>query len=64
MQHQLIDTPDFGMLQITFDQPGETIVAESGAMVAMDTQIEALGLDSIATMAGSRAKAGISANAA
>ncbi|MFO7565209.1 MAG: TIGR00266 family protein [Enhygromyxa sp.] len=39
MQHQLIDTPDFGMLQITFDQPNETIVAESGAMVAMDTGI-------------------------
>ncbi len=39
MQHQLIDTPDFGMLQITFEQPNETIVAESGAMVAMDTGI-------------------------
>ena len=39
MQHQLIDTPDFGMLQITFDQPNEKIVAESGAMVAMDTGI-------------------------
>ncbi|PRQ06237.1 TIGR00266 family protein [Enhygromyxa salina] len=40
MQHQLIDTPDFGMLQVTFDQPGEVIVAESGAMVAMDTGID------------------------
>lgn len=39
MQHQLIDTPDFGMLQVTFDQPNETIVAESGAMVAMDTGV-------------------------
>jgi len=39
MQHQLIDTPDFGMLQITFDQPNETIVSESGAMVAMDTGV-------------------------
>jgi uncharacterized protein (TIGR00266 family) len=39
MQHQLIDTPDFGMLQITFDQPNESIVAESGAMVAMDTGV-------------------------
>ncbi|HLT35466.1 MAG TPA: TIGR00266 family protein [Enhygromyxa sp.] len=39
MQHQLIDTPDFGMLQITFDQANETIVSESGAMVAMDTGI-------------------------
>ncbi len=40
MQHQLIDTPDFGMLQVTFDQPGEKIVSESGAMVAMDTAIQ------------------------
>ncbi|EDM75815.1 hypothetical protein PPSIR1_34782 [Plesiocystis pacifica SIR-1] len=40
MQHQLIDTPDFGMLQITFDQPNEKIVSESGAMVAMDTAIK------------------------
>lgn len=40
MQHQLIDTPDFGMLQVTFEQPGEVIVAESGAMVAMDTGVD------------------------
>ncbi|NVB37620.1 TIGR00266 family protein [Pseudenhygromyxa sp. WMMC2535] len=40
MQHQLIDTPDFGMLQVTFDQPNETIVSEAGAMVAMDTAIK------------------------
>lgn len=40
MQHQLIDTPDFGMLQVTFDQPGEKIVSEAGAMVAMDTAIK------------------------
>lgn len=40
MQHQLIDTPDFGMLQVTFEQPNEVIVAESGAMVAMDTGID------------------------
>lgn len=40
MQHQLIDTPDFGMLQITFEQPGEKIVSESGAMVAMDTAVQ------------------------
>jgi len=39
MQHQLIDTPDFGMLQVTFDQANETMVSESGAMVAMDTGI-------------------------
>src|SRR5690606_3626811 len=39
MQHQLIDTPDFGMLTRTVDPANETIVAESGAMVAMDTGI-------------------------
>jgi uncharacterized protein (TIGR00266 family) len=39
MQHQLIDTPVFGMLQVTFEQPGEHIVAEAGAMVAMDSGI-------------------------
>ena len=40
MQHQLIDTPDFGMLQVTFDQAGETVTSEAGAMVAMDTGIQ------------------------
>lgn len=35
MNTRLIDTPDFGMLEVTFDAPGEQIVAESGAMVSM-----------------------------
>lgn len=32
--------PDFGAVQITFDQPGEQVITESGAMVARDTAIE------------------------
>ncbi len=40
MRHEIRDSPDFGLLQITFDQPGEKVVAESGAMVAQDTAIQ------------------------
>jgi uncharacterized protein (TIGR00266 family) len=40
MQHHIRDSPDFGLLQVTFDQPGEKVVAESGAMVAMDTAVQ------------------------
>ena len=29
MRDEIIDAPDFGMLKITFDQPGESVVAES-----------------------------------
>jgi uncharacterized protein (TIGR00266 family) len=40
MKHELLDTPDFGLLRITFDAAGEHIVAESGAMVAMGPEVE------------------------
>ena len=40
MQQEIIDAPDFGMLKITFDQPGEKVVSEAGAMVAMGTEID------------------------
>ena len=40
MQQEIIDSPDFALLKITFDQPGEKIVAESGAMVAMGSEID------------------------
>jgi uncharacterized protein (TIGR00266 family) len=40
MQHEIMDDPDFAMLKITFDAPGEQLVAESGAMVAMDPAIQ------------------------
>lgn len=38
MRHEILDSPDFALLQLTMDM-GETVVAESGAMVAHDTQI-------------------------
>lgn len=40
MKHTIIDAPDFGMVRIVFDMPGESIVVESGAMVARDTAVE------------------------
>jgi uncharacterized protein (TIGR00266 family) len=39
MRDQILDAPDFGTLMLTFDAPGERVVAESGAMVAMSTGI-------------------------
>lgn len=35
-----MDAPDFAMLKVRLEQPGEKIVAESGAMVAMGPAIE------------------------
>jgi uncharacterized protein (TIGR00266 family) len=40
MRREILDSPNFGMLKITFEQPGERIVAESGAMVAMGAEID------------------------
>jgi len=40
MRSEIRHNPDFGCIQVTFDQPGEQLVAESGAMVARDTGIE------------------------
>jgi uncharacterized protein (TIGR00266 family) len=40
MQYGILDAPDFGMLKVVFEQPGEKIVAESGAMVAMSSDID------------------------
>ena len=40
MQHQILHNPDFGVLRIQFDAPGEVVVAESGAMVARDTPVD------------------------
>jgi len=40
MRHEIIDAPDFGLLKVTFDQPGEKIVAEAGAMVAMSGELD------------------------
>lgn len=40
MKQEIIDAPNFAMLRLTLEQPGERVVAESGAMVAMDAQID------------------------
>lgn len=40
MRHEIRHNPDFGILQVIFDQPGEQVLTESGAMVARDPAIE------------------------
>jgi len=40
MQHQIFHNPDFGVVRVQFDAPGESVVAESGAMVARDTAVD------------------------
>lgn len=40
MRHEIRHNPDFGIIQIAFDQPGEQVITESGAMVARDTGVE------------------------
>jgi uncharacterized protein (TIGR00266 family) len=40
VRHEIRHNPDFGLVQVHFDQPGEQIITESGAMVARDTSIE------------------------
>jgi uncharacterized protein (TIGR00266 family) len=39
MQHDILDSPDFAMLQFTLSA-GEQVVVEAGAMVAKDAQVE------------------------
>lgn len=39
MRYDIIDSPDFAMLQVILDT-GESVVAESGAMVAKDSAIQ------------------------
>ena len=40
MRHQIVDSPDFALLKVLFERPGEKIVAEAGAMVSMSTDIK------------------------
>ncbi|HTN87684.1 MAG TPA: TIGR00266 family protein [Sorangium sp.] len=40
MRDEIRDNPEFGVLHVTFEHPGEQIIAESGAMVARDTAID------------------------
>lgn len=39
MQTDVRHNPDFAVIRVQFDQPGEQVVAEAGAMVARDTGI-------------------------
>lgn len=39
MKYEILDAPDFGMLRVDFEAAGEKVVAESGAMVAMGSDI-------------------------
>jgi uncharacterized protein (TIGR00266 family) len=39
MKYEIVDAPDFGLLKVTFEQAGERVVAESGAMVAMGAEV-------------------------
>jgi len=40
MRSEILDAPNFALLKLTFEAPGEHVVAESGAMVAMGTEID------------------------
>ena len=40
MRYDLLEKPDFTMVQVTFDAPGEQMVCESAAMVARDSGID------------------------
>ena len=39
MKHEILDSPDFGFVKFTFEARGESLVAESGAMVGMSTEV-------------------------
>jgi uncharacterized protein (AIM24 family) len=40
MRYDLLEKPDFSMVQVTFDAPGEQMICESAAMVARDSGID------------------------
>lgn len=40
MRSEVRHNPDFGVVRVVFDQPGEEIVTESGAMVARDSAVQ------------------------
>jgi uncharacterized protein (TIGR00266 family) len=40
MQTEIRHNPDFAVVRVQFDQPGEQLVTESGAMVARDTAMK------------------------
>lgn len=40
MRYELQDKPDFGMVHVAFDQPGEQMLVEASAMVAKHSAVE------------------------
>jgi uncharacterized protein (TIGR00266 family) len=40
VRHEIRHNPDFGVLHVTFERPGEQVITESGAMVARDPAID------------------------
>jgi uncharacterized protein (TIGR00266 family) len=40
VKYEITGGPDYGLLKVRFEAPGEHVVAESGAMVAMGPEIE------------------------
>ena len=40
MQQQIRHNPDFGVVQVLFDQPGESVITEAGAMVGRDSAMQ------------------------
>jgi uncharacterized protein (TIGR00266 family) len=40
MRYEMLDKPDFGVVRVTFDQPGEQMLVESSAMVARDSAVD------------------------
>jgi uncharacterized protein (TIGR00266 family) len=40
MQTEIVHNPDFGVLRVRFDQPGEEITAEAGAMLGRDAGVQ------------------------
>ena len=40
MRHEILDAPEFGHLRFLSETPGETLIAEAGAMVSMSAGVE------------------------
>ena len=40
MKYEIIDSPDFALLRVNFENGGEKFISESGAMVAMDPTVK------------------------
>ena len=40
MRYEMLDKPDFGVVRVGFEQPGEQMIVESSAMVARDQGID------------------------